>query len=148
MRELLIASMHIMNMESHPGVGVGIYIRRDGKLLLGKRKGEYGTGTWGAPGGKLEMWEEPADAALREVREETGLEIQNLRFVGFVNDPDRENGTHYVTISYVADWKSGVPIPEKGKFEEWCWFAENELPEAKFFPFRNFLAAGYNPFKL
>ena len=95
------------------------------------------------------MYEDPIECALREVKEETGIEIQNLRFVGIVNDPDREHGTHYVTLSYVADWKSGEPeVLEKDKFTQWRWFGAQELPEEKFFPFRNFLANGYNPFTL
>lgn len=134
--------------QTHPGVGVGVYVRKEGKLLLGLRKGGYGAGTWGAPGGKLEMWESPEECAIREVAEETGITIQNVRFVGFVNDLDRAQGSHYVTLSYVADWESGEPVPEPGKFEQWQWFAQDALPEPKFFPLSTFLNNGYNPFTL
>jgi len=139
--------MH-MNEQTYPGVGIGVYIRKEGKLLLGKRKGSYGTDTWGAPGGKLEMWELPEECAVREVKEETRIDIHNLKFVGVVDDQDKENGTHYVTISYIADWKEGEPVPEPGKFEEWRWFPIDALPEPKFLPLRNFLASGYNPFTI
>jgi 8-oxo-dGTP diphosphatase len=134
--------------QAQPGVGIGVYVRKEGKLLLGKRLGSYGTGTWGAPGGKLEMWESPEECAVREVKEETGMEVQNLRFVGVVDDQDKEHGTHYITISYVADWKEGEPAPEPGGFEEWRWFSAEALPEPKFFPLRNFFASGYNPLAL
>ena len=130
----------------HLGVGVGVYVRKKGKLLLGLRKGGYGAGTWGAPGGKMEMWETPEECALREVREETDLAIANLKLIGVVDDQDRSNGTHYVTISYLADWKSGEPVSEPGKFEKWRWFGKGELPKEQFFPLRNFLTSGYNPF--
>lgn len=138
-----------MTVQTQPGVGIGVYVRKDGKMLLGLRKGGYGAGSWGAPGGKLDMYENPLECAHRETREETGIEIENVRFVGNVNDADVEHGTHYVTISYVADWKSGeVRLMEPEKFEKWAWFGESELPEPKFFPFRKFLEAGYNPFQL
>ena len=132
----------------HPGVGIGVYVRKDGKVLLGKRKG-FGEGTWCSPGGKLEMNESPEECARRETREETGIEIENLRFIAVTNDVYREVGSHFVTISYVADWKVGeVELTEPDKFEKWDWFAWEELPEPLFFATRNFVDTGYNPFTL
>lgn len=138
-----------MTLRARPGVGVGVYVTKGGKLLLGKRKGGYRAGDWGAPGGKLDMFEDWEVCARREVREETGIEIKNVRFVGVVNDPDREHGTHYITLSFVADWKSGeVVLTEPDKFEEWGWFAPEKLPTPLFLPARNFFKSGYNPFNL
>ena len=51
-------------------------IVREGRVLLGRRAGEPGRGQWDIPGGFLNPWEHPADGAMREVREETGLEVQ------------------------------------------------------------------------
>ena len=130
---------------NYPGVGVGVYIRKEGKVLLGLRKGGYGAGEWCAPGGKMEMKESPEECAVRETLEEAGIEIGNLRFITITNDIHKV-GTHYVTASFVADWKSGeVRVMEPDKLERWEWFSWGSLPEPLFLSTRNFVKTGYNP---
>jgi 8-oxo-dGTP diphosphatase len=125
----------------HPGVGVGIYVRKDDKILLGKRKG-FGEGTWCAPGGKLHMYESPEDCAVRETSEEAGIEVKNLRYIGLTNDTYRDAGRHFITLSYVADWKSGeVKIMEPDRCSEWRWFQWHDLPEPLFLSTKNLLRA-------
>jgi len=129
----------------YPGVGIGVYVRKDGKVLFGLRKGGYGAGEWCAPGGKMEMNESPEECAIRETREETGLEIEHVRFIAITNDI-HPVGTHYVTICFVADWKSGeVENREPDKCEKWEWFAWEKLPEPLYLSTRNFVKTGYNP---
>lgn len=128
-----------------PGVGVGVYVRKSGKILFMLRKSAHGQGTWCAPGGHLEMGEPWEACARREVMEETGLEIENVRFLGVTNDIF-DSGKHYVTIAMGADWKSGEVVnlePEKCERAE--WFKPGEYPEPLFLPARNFLKNGYNP---
>lgn len=130
----------------HPGVGVALYLRRDGKVLLGKRKGGHGAGTWCAPGGKLEMNESPEDCARRETKEETGLRVGGVRFIGITNDIWPDIGTHFVTVSFVADLEAGdAVLTEPDKFEEWQWFDWRELPEPLFLSTRNFNDLDINP---
>ena len=130
----------------YPGVGICVYVRKDGKVLLGKRRSIHGKGEWCAPGGKMEMNESPEECAIRETREETGLEIQDVRFISYTNDIWDDIGTHYVTLSFVADWKMGeVRVVEQDKFEEWKWFSLGSLPGPLFLSTQNFLAAGINP---
>lgn len=62
-----------------PQVGVGVLILRDGKVLLGRRKGSHGAGCWSAPGGHLEFGEAVEDCALREALEETGLALSDMQ---------------------------------------------------------------------
>ena len=131
----------------YPGVGTGVWIRKDGKVLLGLRKGKLGTGTWCIPGGKLEMFEAWDEGARREVLEETGIEVGDMRFVAVLDDPQKEMGTHYLSLHFVADWVSGdASVIEPEKFERWEWFAYDALPEPLFPPTRNFVENGYNPF--
>lgn len=133
----------------YPGVGVGVYIVRENQVLLGLRKGGYRAGTWCAPGGKLEIYEGWDDCAVRETREECGIEIENLRFIGITNDVDPENDSHYLTVALRADWKSGeAQLLEPDKFEKWGWCAWQRLPEPLFLSTRNFVEAGYNPFTI
>lgn len=59
-----------------PLVGVGVAVLRDGQILLVRRGREPGKGLWAVPGGKVRWGEPMRAAARREVREETGLEVE------------------------------------------------------------------------
>ena len=61
-----------------PRVGVGVMIVREGKVLIGKRKGSHGAGQYALPGGKLEWRETWADCARREVLEETAISLYDV----------------------------------------------------------------------
>lgn len=129
-------------------VGIGAYILRDGKFLFGKRIGSHGTGTWSAPGGWLEFGESWEECAKRETLEETGVEIENIRFGTVTNDISEEEGKHVVTIHMVADHKSGEPrVTELDKWEKWDWFSWDDLPQPLFYPYKNLLAQKFDPLK-
>ena len=66
-------------MANYPRVGVGVIVTKDDRLLLLERKGVHGQGTWSTPGGHLEYGESPEACAARETKEETGVEIVNVR---------------------------------------------------------------------
>lgn len=131
----------------YPGVGTGVWVRKEGKLLMGRRIGKTGTGMWCVPGGKLELWEEWEANARRETMEEAGIEINNVRLMTITNDMSPEHGTHFATLHYVADWESGEPRDEEGKLTDWGWYEWGKLPEPLFWPTGNFIKSGYNPFK-
>ncbi len=124
-----------------PRVGVGLLIRRDGELLLVLRRGTHGDGTWSTPGGNLEFGEDPAACAVREAREETGVEVGEPRFVGITNDVMADEGMHYVTLWYEADHEAGdgKPLAEY-ELAEARWFPEEDLPSPLFTPLRHLLA--------
>ena len=61
-------------MDNRPKIGFGVIVIKDNKVLLGKRKNAHGEGFWCFPGGHLEFNEEIGDCAVREVKEETGIE--------------------------------------------------------------------------
>lgn len=62
--------------------GVQVLVERDGRVLLGRRRNDPGAGLWDIPGGFLHEGENAVDGLRREVREETGLEIDGLEFLG------------------------------------------------------------------
>lgn len=66
--------------------GAQAVIVRDGSVLLGRRANEPGRGRWDLPGGFLQEGEDAEAALRREVREETGLELDNLEFIGTWNE--------------------------------------------------------------
>jgi len=112
-----------------PKVGIGVTIFKDGKILLAKRKGSFGEGEFSSAGGHVEHLESFADCARREVREECGLEIENIRFQCLVN-MTKYAPKHYAHIGLLADWKSGEPkVLEPEKSEAWGWYDIDDLPE-------------------
>jgi len=133
-----------------PKVTVGVFILKDGKFLMGKRKGGVGTGTWGVPGGKLEFGESFDDCAVREVLEETGLKIKNIRFGTITNNYFQKENEHYVSIGLIADYLSGTErIMEPDKCSEWRWCDWNtdKLPRPLFQVIENVVKQDFNPFK-
>lgn len=117
--------------KEYPKTGIAIIIMKDGKVLLGKRKGAHGTGSFAFPGGKLEWQESFEDCTKREVREETGIEIHNIKFLRLSNS--KFYNKHFVDIGLIADWKSGEPkILEPEKCEGWAWYDLNNLPKPLF----------------
>lgn len=123
-----------------PLVGVGVLITKDAKILMGKRKNAHGDGTWAPPGGHLEYGETPQEGAQREVREETGLIVNTMRWLTFTNDMFIEAKKQYITLYFVTEYISGTPqILEPDKCTALAWFAFDELPSPLFLSFQNFL---------
>ncbi len=130
---------------NYPRVRVSVLICKDGKVLLGKPKqtafdGYCSSGlqqlaradTWGTPGGKLELGESFEACALREVAEETGLEITNVRFCAVTNTVFDEQ-THWINIFVCADLEQGeAKNLEPDKCAAWCWFDWDKLPDNVF----------------
>jgi 8-oxo-dGTP diphosphatase len=131
----------------HPKVGIGVIVLKGNKVLLHKRKNAHGEGTWSFPGGHLEFNENIEDCAKREVMEEGGISLKNIRLGPYTNDIFRKEGKHYITIYVIAEYKSGrITIREPERCERWEWFAWNDLPKPLFLPLRNLLKQKFNPF--
>ena len=82
-------------------VGVGVLVKDPKKpdsVFAGIRKGSHGAGKLALPGGHLEMQESWEECAKREVMEETGLEVCELKLIHVTNDPMPDEGKHYITI--------------------------------------------------
>jgi len=132
-----------MSKQNHPRIGVGVWIRKEGKVLLGRReKTGFGFDYWCPPGGAVEHGETLTAAALRETQEETGLILTEVRFLTVVDDIFDQ---HWVTPYFVADWKSGEPRSADGEIGNWEWFEWEKLPDPLYGPTRNFVKNGYNP---
>lgn len=126
--------------ERQARVGVGTFVFRDGKILMQQRKGAHGEGSWSVPGGHLEFGETPEETSVREVSEETGVEIENVRFAAVTNDVFPDEGKHYVTWWTMSDWASGEPyITEPDKCTAQMWTDLDNLPEPLFKPWEGLL---------
>lgn len=131
---------------SYPRAATGVIILKDNKILVGKRKGKNEDGTWGLPGGKLEMFEELETCAERETMEECGLKIKNIKRGPYVNGMNYGAGKHYLTVFLIADWDSEEPqLKEPDKFYEWRWCKWEDIPEPMFYPLKLLIETGYRP---
>jgi 8-oxo-dGTP diphosphatase len=99
---------------------------RGGSILVAQRAGDqHLPSTWEFPGGKIDEGEEPADAALRELREETGLAASVAEpLLVFVHDyPDRRLRFH----AFVVTDASGAVATDRGR--PFAWVAPSSLDE-------------------
>lgn len=117
---------------TRPLVGIGIMILKEGNALVGKRLSSHGTGEYSFPGGHLEYMEGFEECALREIAEECGVKVKNVRFLVLTNTRVYAP-KHYVHIGFVADWESGEPqVLEPDKCESWAWYPLDALPTPLF----------------
>lgn len=113
-----------------PGVGVGLVLLRDGKILLCRRLKAPEAGFWNIPGGKLDFMERAEDAARRETEEETGLRIGAVRFLCADEQVFPDEKHHWVSLLYVTEDFAGEPrIMEPDKHDGMEWFALDALPD-------------------
>ncbi len=132
-------------MDNRPKVGVGVIVLKEGKVLIGKRKSSHGEGSWSFPGGHLEFNEEIEECAKREVMEETGICVKNIRKTAYTNDIFEKEKKHYVTLFVVCEYESGnVEIKEPDKCENWMWFDTDKLPKPLFLPIQNLMKQNNN----
>ncbi len=96
---------------NHPMIGVGAVVWRGDRVLLVQRGKPPRQDTWSLPGGRQEWGETVAEAAMREVFEETGLEIEVRDVVAVVDliehDEFGQVNLHYTLIDLLAEWRSG-----------------------------------------
>ena len=113
-----------------PGVGTGLAILREGKLLLYRRTRPPEAGHWTIVGGKIDHLEESGVAAMREAEEESGLKVHAVDFLCTCEQIFPEEGHHWVSIIYWTANFSGEPaVMEPEKLPEFGWFDLDSLPE-------------------
>lgn len=122
-----------------PKVGVGVFVIKDGKFPMLLRQGSHASGDWALAGGHLELGESWQDCAIRETREELGVEIKDVRFLSATNDVFSDT-KHYVTIFMIAAWSSGQVInAEPDKASDLQWFSLESMPANIMLPIKNLL---------
>jgi ADP-ribose pyrophosphatase YjhB (NUDIX family) len=100
-----------------------------GRVMLARRAIEPRKGLWDTPGGFLEEGEPPLDGLRRELREETGLEIEPVEFVAALTDiyGDGPGAGAVLSLNWTARVIGGAPKPADD-VSEIRWFAPDELP--------------------
>jgi len=115
----------------HPVVGVGGVVIRGGSVLLIRRGREPLKGQWSIPGGLLELGEELAAGVRRELKEETGLEVEPLDTLAVFDRIFREGSRvryHYVIVDYACRWKRGRLRPASDVLDA-RWVRRADLPQ-------------------
>lgn len=112
-----------------PVPAVGVVCLKGDEVLLIRRGTPPRMGQWSLPGGRIEPGERAVDAALRELREETGVEARILGLIDVVDGIFPEAGRHYVLIDYVAEWTGGEAV------------AGDDAADAVFMPIATAMAA-------
>ena len=128
-----------------PTVGVGVVVRRDGRVLLGLRRSGTQPGTWGLPGGHIEFGETWDACARREVREETGLDLSTPRHVGTVETFAPDGSSHEITIFLEAQARGDPGNPSPAETVRWEWHRWDALPTPLVRSLDAFRRSGYTP---
>ncbi len=115
----------------HPIVGVGGVIVHRGRVLLVRRGSEPLKGQWSIPGGMLELGEDLGEAARRELKEETGLEVEPLEVLTVfdrIHRRGRRVKYHFVIVDFACRLKRGRLKPASDVLDA-RWVRRQDLPQ-------------------
>lgn len=123
-----MSGSHPDTLAPRPVAGAGIVVFRGDEVLLIRRGKPPYEGEWSLPGGKIEYGETAAEAALRELAEETGTTARICGLIDVIDsigarEPGRPGDWHYVLVDFAGVWTGGEPC------------ARDDVTEAGFFPF-------------
>jgi ADP-ribose pyrophosphatase YjhB (NUDIX family) len=122
----------------NPAAAAGVMVEdREGRLLLVRRAKEPARGLLGVPGGFVDIGETAEATALRETREETGLEVEGLGFLGSWPNLYEWRGISYpvVDLYFTGRARDGSTASARHEVEEVLWLPPDEVdPEALAFP--------------
>lgn len=118
---------------------VYVFLDRDGKILLGKRKNAFGEGHYSTPAGHIDPGETVMQCAKRELFEETGIEVDEFEFLCVRLIPDYEindvKAHEYAAFAVQPkEWQGEPKLMEPEKNEGWEWHPIDALPEPMFPP--------------
>lgn len=137
-------SSSVANEKKRPLVGVGVLVEKEGKFLLGQRKGSHCSDTWGLPGGHLEFGETVEECAKRELLEETGLKALSCVLGPWVENTMDDGKKHYITLFVIVNQFEGeLQLLEPEKCAGWVWVPRDALPSPLFDPFASLLNHEY-----
>jgi 8-oxo-dGTP diphosphatase len=114
----------------HPVVGVGGVVVHDGRVLLIRRGKQPLEGRWSVPGGSVELGESLEEAVVRELREETGVDVRPLRLLTVFDPIERRDGEvlyHYVIVDFLCALLAGTPCAGSDALAV-AFVAPEELP--------------------
>ena len=107
-----------------PGISAAIIVR-NGRVLMVRRRVKEGELMWQFPAGAIEAGESPAEAAVRETLEETGLEVKSLRQIGYLaSHPKTGREMFYTAAEAVA---GDAHVADADELDAVAWIAHGEI---------------------
>jgi 8-oxo-dGTP diphosphatase len=113
-----------------PKVAAAVLIEQDGRVLLVRRAGEPFRGLWTLPAGFINGGEDPAEAAVRECLEETGLNVRVNGILNIISGKEHPRGADFIIV-YHAEVIDGELKPDDDA-DAAEWFARENLPPLAF----------------
>ncbi len=117
-----------------PMVGVGVLIRKGGKVLLIKRAQPPSYGKWTVPGGLVELGETTRDAAIREMKEECNIQVKIERLLDTFDYIEKDDADkvlyHYIIVDFLGSYVSGELEPGDDVADA-AWFTLAEVDRAE-----------------
>ncbi|UNI23088.1 8-oxo-dGTP diphosphatase [Purpureocillium takamizusanense] len=123
-------------LASAPKQGTSAFIVKGDKILVGQRLGSHGAGSWQLPGGHCEPGEGFFECAVREVKEETFLDVDGVRLLANTYDAFPQNDKHYVTWFVLVEMRDDEAVPkamEPDKCASWHWMSVADLRRKNMF---------------
>jgi 8-oxo-dGTP diphosphatase len=120
----------MINKDSqHVGTAI-IVLNNDNQILLGKRKNGFKAGLYGLPGGRIDKGENLTDGAKRELKEETNLDAEDIRYLSVIKEWQREEDHDFIHFIFLCKkWSGELQVLEPDKCEGWKWFSFDNLPK-------------------
>jgi 8-oxo-dGTP diphosphatase len=132
----MAVSPYITRLRAHIGrdllllPGASAVVRNDAGQILLVRRGD--TGRWSLPAGMIDPGEQPADAVVREVLEETGVRVEIERVGGVATHPvvyPNGDACEYLAVWFRCRAVGGAPTPDGDESLEVGWFDADDLPD-------------------
>lgn len=132
------AERQLEKYRNRVSVGTAVMVRRGSMVIMGKRKGAHGEGTWHFPGGRMEKGENMKESAARELHEETNIVTAPswLRLAHHNDTYHADRDAHWATFFFElwVDSEIEPQLMEPDKCERWEWVYADGLPSPLFEP--------------
>jgi 8-oxo-dGTP diphosphatase len=116
--------------EQRPTIGSAVLVENNGKFLLGERNKKNYNGYWVIPGGRVEFGETLEDAGKREIKEETGIEVEIISFIGHKEIINTPEDYHRIVFFHLAKPKS-VNVAASDDVSKVGFFSLDEIKSMK-----------------
>lgn len=128
----------------HYLVATNVIVEKDGKILLSRRQNKgWGDGLLCIPGGHVDSGETFTQAAIREAKEELGLDLQTEDLTFLCTEVKNGGGKYYISVEFIASTAQEPTNTEPNECAELVWVDPHDLPEDVIPNFRNIIEKAY-----